>query len=47
MYYTIGQRRGLNIGGNSDKMFVVGKNIKDSILYVALNEKNDYLIKSK
>lgn len=44
MYYTIGQRRGLNIGGNSDKMFVVGKNIKDNILYVALNEKNDYLI---
>ena len=22
MYYTIGQRRGLNIGGNSDKLFV-------------------------
>ena len=44
MYYTIGQRRGLNIGGNTDKLFVVGKNIEDNILYVALNEKNDYLI---
>ena len=44
MYYTIGQRRGLNIGGNTDKLFVVGKDISKNILYVALNEKNDYLI---
>ncbi len=43
MYYTIGQRKGLNIGGNSDKMFVVGKNLKDNILYVCFNEDNDYL----
>ncbi len=27
MYYTIGQRKGLNIGGNNDRMFVVGKDI--------------------
>ncbi|MBQ8891675.1 MAG: tRNA 2-thiouridine(34) synthase MnmA [Bacilli bacterium] len=43
MYYTIGQRKGLNIGGNTDKMFVVGKNLKDNILYVAFGEDNDYL----
>jgi len=43
MYYTIGQRKGLNIGGNSDKMFVVGKNLKDNILYVAFGENNEYL----
>ena len=43
MYYTIGQRKGLNIGGNTDKMFVVGKNLKDNILYVAFGENNDYL----
>ncbi len=43
MYYTIGQRRGLNIGGTSDKMFVVGKDLDKNILYVALNEENDYL----
>ncbi len=47
MYYTIGQRKGLNLGGNSDKLFVVGKNINDNILYVALNEKNDYLISTE
>lgn len=43
MYYTIGQRRGLNIGGNNDRMFVVGKNLDKNILYVALGEENEYL----
>lgn len=47
MYYTIGQRKGLNLGGNNDKLFVVGKNINDNILYVAFNEKNDYLISTE
>lgn len=43
MYYTIGQRRGLNIGGNENKLFVVGKNINDNILYVAFGDDNEYL----
>lgn len=43
MYYTIGQRRGLDIGGNSERLFVVGKNLKDNILYVALGDDNKYL----
>lgn len=43
MYYTIGQRRGLNLGGNENRLFVVGKNLEDNILYVALGEENDYL----
>ena len=43
MYYTIGQRKGLNIGGNSDKMFVVGKNLEKNILYISFGEDNDYL----
>ena len=44
MYYTIGQRKGLNIGGNKDKMFVVGKNLDKNILYVSFGEDNQYLI---
>jgi tRNA-uridine 2-sulfurtransferase len=44
MYYTIGQRKGLNIGGNEDKLFVVGKDLEKNILYVAMGEENDYLI---
>ena len=43
MYYTIGQRRGLDVGGTEDRMFVVGKNLNDNILYVAIGEDNPYL----
>ena len=43
MYYTIGQRRGLDIGGNNERLFVVGKNLENNILYVALGEDNEYL----
>ena len=42
--YTIGQRKGLNIGGFSERMFVVGKDINKNILYVSLGTENDYLI---
>lgn len=42
-HYTIGQRRGLNIGGNTDRMFVVGKNIEKNILYVAIGSDTYYL----
>lgn len=44
MYYTIGQRRGLDIGGTNDRMFVVGKNIEKNILYICIGKDNDYLI---
>ena len=44
MYYTIGQRRGLDIGGTKDRMFVVGKNLDKNILYICIGEDNDYLI---
>jgi tRNA-specific 2-thiouridylase len=43
MYYTIGQRRGLNIGGTKERMFVVGKNLKDNILYISYGN-TEYLI---
>jgi len=43
MYYTIGQRRGLNIGGYENRMFVVGKDLEKNVLYVALGEDNEYL----
>src|SRR5690625_4468538 len=43
MYYTIGQRHGLGIGGEGDPWFVVGKNVADNILYVEQSDHNDYL----
>ena len=42
--YTIGQRKGLNIGGNSNRMFVVGKDVNKNILYVSFKEDNEYLL---
>lgn len=42
--YTIGQRKGLNIGGTSDRMYVVGKDINKNVLYIALGDKSDYLV---
>ncbi len=44
MHYTIGQRRGLDIGGTKERLFVVGKNLEKNILYVAEGENNPYLI---
>ena len=43
MYYTIGQRRGLDIGGNDLRQFVVGKNLEKNVLYTAFGEDNKYL----
>ena len=43
MYYTIGQRRGLDIGGNLERQFVVGKDLQKNILYTAIGSDNEYL----
>lgn len=43
MYYTIGQRHGLGIGGDGDPWFVVGKNLDDNILYVEQGFHHDAL----
>lgn len=43
MYYTIGQRRGLNVGGTLDRLFVVGKDLDKNILYVAIGDENEKL----
>lgn len=34
MYYTIGQRHGLGIGGEGDPWFVIGKDVDRNVLYV-------------
>lgn len=43
MYYTIGQRKGLELGGADEKIFVVEKNLEKNILYVASGDENKYL----
>lgn len=44
MFYTLGQRKGLNIGGTKDRLFVCKKDIDNNILYVAMGNENDYLV---
>ena len=54
MYYTLGQRRGLNIGGrkggNGERWFVIKKDLANNILYVSQGEDDllysDYLLAS-
>ena len=43
MYYTIGQRQGLGIGGSGEPWFVVGKDLKKNILYVEQGFHNELL----
>ena len=51
MYYTIGQRKGLGIGGIHGEVakgwFVVKKDVKSNVLYVASGDENDYLLSDK
>ena len=46
MYYTLGQRQGLGIGGlsgNGEPWFVAGKDLERNILYVVQGEKHPSL----
>lgn len=47
MYYTIGQRKGLGIGGSkdgsNDPWFVIGKDLENNILYVGQGYENEHL----
>lgn len=47
MYYTIGQRKGLNLGGANEKIFVVEKDLTNNILYVASGNENKYLFSNE
>lgn len=37
-YYTIGQRRGLNLGGFEKPLFVIGTDTRENILYTGMGE---------
>lgn len=44
MQYTIGQRKGLNLGGQDERIYVVGKDLEKNILYAAYGDDNEHLI---
>lgn len=43
LYYTIGQRKGLGIGGDHGRWFVVGKNVETNELYVTCQDEEQWL----
>lgn len=43
LYYTIGQRKGLGIGGDHGRWFVVHKDVEKNILYVVSEKYNHWL----
>lgn len=43
LYYTIGQRKGLGIGGDHGRWFVVHKDVEKNILYVVSEQYNHWL----
>lgn len=45
--YTLGQRRGIQIGGTPKPYFVAKKDIESNILYVAMGKKNNALWKTR
>lgn len=45
-FYTIGQRKGLNIGGHSDSIFVIGTDIENNIIYVGEGHRHKGLSRS-
>lgn len=44
MYYTIGQRKGLGIGGPGGPWFVIGKDVEKNELYVASGSEDEWLM---
>ena len=45
-FYTIGQRKGLNIGGHGDSIFVIGTDIDNNIIYVGEGHRHRGLSRS-
>ena len=45
-FYTIGQRKGMGVGGKGEAWFVVGKDIKRNVVYIEQGENHPALYKS-
>ena len=46
-YYTIGQRKGLGLGGPGEPWFVVDKDVKENVVYVVRGENHEALYKDQ
>ena len=44
-FFTIGQRKGLNVGGTKEPLFIIATNVKTNTIYVGLGSKHTGLFK--
>lgn len=44
-FYTIGQRKGLNVGGKVEPLFVIGTDVSENVIYVGLGKSHPGLFK--
>lgn len=44
-YYTIGQRKGLNVGGTAEPLFIIGTDIKENAIYTGQGNSHPGLFK--
>ena len=44
-YFTIGQRKGLNIGGTTDPLFIIATNVETNTIYTGLSSQHPGLFK--
>ena len=44
-YFTIGQRKGLNVGGTKEPLFIIGTNVKSNTIYVGLGSEHPGLFR--
>jgi tRNA-specific 2-thiouridylase len=45
-YFTIGQRKGLNVGGTTDPLFIIATNVETNTIYTGLTSQHPGLFKS-
>jgi tRNA-uridine 2-sulfurtransferase len=45
-FFTIGQRRGLNVGGKAEGMFVIATDVKENIVYVGMGDTHPGLLRN-
>ena len=44
-YFTIGQRKGLNVGGTTDPLFIISTNVETNTIYTGLTSQHPGLFK--
>ena len=45
-FFTIGQRKGLNVGGREEPLFVIGTDVQENVLYVGQGEEHPGLYRT-